>query len=137
MAAVTAATAALACAAGGAGCGLDVQLPDLFLLTRTGPGQTLRLLVNEGGQIRCNGGRQKMLSSGMLIQARDLADSLSGDATHRLTIPRAPNSVYYFRIKLQPGTVSFPDTAAAGRKALAQAELFATQAAQRVCGLAG
>ena len=30
-----------------AGCGLSVQSPDLFLLTRTGQGRTLTLLVSD------------------------------------------------------------------------------------------
>ena len=34
-----------------------MQSPDLFLLTRTGQGATLTLLVNDGGTIRCNGGK--------------------------------------------------------------------------------
>src|SRR5579875_3410657 len=44
-------------AIGVAGCGLNVQSPDLFLLTRRGQGQTLTLLVNDDGTVRCDGGR--------------------------------------------------------------------------------
>ena len=42
-----------------------------------------------------------------------------------------------YRIRLQDGTISFPDTAAAKHKELAEAELFAVQAAQQACGLPG
>jgi hypothetical protein len=119
-----------------AGC-FDVRSPDLFLLTRTGQGSRLTLLLNDGGTIRCNGAKAKPVSNTTLIAARDLADNLAGDAQDKLTIPPRPGSVYYFRIRLEQGTVSFPDRAASGRKALAQAELFATQAAQRDCGLSG
>ncbi len=119
-----------------AGC-FEVQSPDLFLLTRTGQGPRLTLLVNDGGTIRCNGGKAKAISNTSLIAARDLSDNLATDAQNKLTIPDVAGSVYYFRIRMQQGTISFPDKASAGRQVLAQAELFATQAAQRDCGLGG
>jgi len=121
------------------GCGLQVQSADLFLLTRSGQGGTLTLLVNDGGTIRCDGGRTRPLPDPLLLQARDLADSLDGDAKANLRIASPPNSVYRYRITLQGGTVVFPDTAAASGRfpALARAELFAVQAAQQACGLSG
>jgi len=130
------AAAAVAVAVLTSGC-FDVRSADLFLLTRTGQGSTLTLLVNDGGTIRCNGGKAKTVSNTTLITARDLADNLATDAQNKLTIPKAPGSVYYYRIRLQQGTISFPDRAAATRKVLAQTELFATQTAQQECGLSG
>jgi hypothetical protein len=128
---------AVAMAVALAGC-FDVQSPDLFLLTRTGPGAKLTLLVNDSGTISCNGGKAKPISNARLIQARDLSDNLTTDATAKLTIGPETGSVYYFRIRLQPGTVSFPDRAAdAKHPNLAAAELFAIQAAQQACGLGG
>jgi hypothetical protein len=129
--------AALAIAAICAGCGENIQSPDLFMLTRTGQGPKLTLLVNDSGTISCNGAKAKPISDPSLIAARDLADDLSTDAGDKLTIRASPGSVYYYRIKLQQGTVAFPDRAAGGRKPLAEAELFAVQAAQRDCGLSG
>ena len=119
-----------------AGC-FDVQSPDLFLITRTGQGSTLTLLVNDAGTIRCDGAKTKPMSNSTLITARDLSDNLGTDAQDKLTIPQAPGSVYYYRIRLQQGTIAFPDKASATRNVLAQAELFAAQAAQRDCGLSG
>jgi hypothetical protein len=130
----TAVAAVLAVGLGGC---FDVQSPDLFLLTRTGQNSRLTLLLSDGGTIRCDGGKAKAVSNTTLIAARDLSDSLAADAQHRLTIPNVPGAVYYFTIKLQQGTVSFPDRAAAGRTVLARAELFAAQTAQRDCGLSG
>jgi hypothetical protein len=134
--ALAAATLAVAVAVLLAGC-FDVQSPDLFLLTRTGQGGKLTLLVNDGGTIRCDGAKAKPISDHALVTARDLSDNLVTDAQNKLTIPRAPSSIYYFTIKLQQGTISFPDRAAATRKVLAQAELFAAQAAQQECRLTG
>lgn len=125
--------------AGVAGCGLNVQSPDLFLLTRVGAGHRLTLLVNDGGTIRCNGGRARSLPNALLLTARDLASSLGGDAQENLKIASTPHSVYRYTIRLQQGTISFPDdaTARGGYPRLARAELFALQASQQACGLSG
>jgi hypothetical protein len=122
-----------------AGCGLGVESPDLFLLTRTGQGGGLTLLVNDGGTISCNGKHPRPLSDPLLLRARDLASALDGDAKAKLRIASAPNTVYRYTIRLQNGTISFPDTATAGGRypRLAQAELFTLQAAQQACGLGG
>ncbi|HUE26277.1 MAG TPA: hypothetical protein VMP89_05850 [Solirubrobacteraceae bacterium] len=122
-----------------AGCGFNVQSADLFLLTRTGHSGQLTLLVNDGGTIRCNGRHARPISDPLLLEARDLAGMLDGDAKAGLRIAAPGNSVYRYRISLQGGTIAFPDTAAASGKfpALAQAELFTVQAAQQACGLSG
>ncbi len=128
---------AIVLGAGAVGCGFAVQPADLFLLSRQGPGGRLTLLVGDGGTIRCDGGGARTLSDALLIQARDLADDLDKDAKANLHLPAGPGSVYTFSVRLQDGAISFPDTAAARHRELAQAELFAVQAAQRACGLAG
>jgi hypothetical protein len=124
-----------AIAAAAAGCGLNVQSADLFLLTRAGQGKRLTLLTSDAGTVRCNGGASKALSGPLLLQARDLATSLDNDAKANLRIPATAASVYRYTIKLQNGTISFPDTAAATHKELAQAELLAVQVAEGPCGL--
>jgi hypothetical protein len=116
-----------------AGCGLDVQSPDLFVLTRTGSGPKLTILVNDSGTVSCNGGANKSLSDPLLLQARDLATNLDNDAKSKLRIPAGSRSVHQYTVKLQDGTISFPDTAGASHKELAQAELFAVQVANGPC----
>jgi hypothetical protein len=120
-----------------AGCGFDVEEPDLFLLTRTGQGTTLTLLPNDSGTIRCDGRKARSLPDPLLISARDLAQDLDKDARHKLTIAPAPGTIFYYRIRLEHGTIAFPDRAARTHKFLAEATLFAAQAAQQVCGLPG
>ncbi len=115
-------------------CGLDVQAPDLFLLTRTGAGAKLTLLINDSGTISCDGAAAKALPGPLLLQARDLATSLDSDAKSKLRIRAPRNSVYSYSVELQDGTISFPDTAALKHPELAQAEAFALQAAQQSCG---
>jgi hypothetical protein len=119
-----------------AGC-FDVQSPDLFLLTREGQGQKLTMLVNDGGTIRCNGGPTKPLSDPLLLQARDLATSLDNEVKANLHPAPTGHSVVTYTVKLQNGTLTFPDTAADTYKSLGQAELFTIQAAQQGCGLSG
>jgi hypothetical protein len=128
---------AVGCALVVAGCGLNVQSPDLFLLTRTGQGSKLTLIVNDSGTIRCDGAKAKAISDPLLIQARDLSDNLGNDAAKGLSLPARPGSVFRYRISLQQGTIAFSDRDTTGHKELAQAELFAAQAAQQGCGLSG
>jgi hypothetical protein len=122
--------------AGLAGC-FNVQSGDLFVLTRTGQGQRLTLLFNDSGTVACNGGAAKTLPDPLLLEARDLATTLNNDAKAGLHIAAPANSVFYYTIKLQNGTVAFPDTAGARRPELAQAEQLALNAAQQGCGIGG
>ena len=126
---------ALTAAAALAGCGLNVRSPDVLLLTRTGQGTRLTLLVNDGGTISCNGAHTKPLDDALLIQARDLAVNLGGDAAKQLTLPAGPGTIFTYRIKLQGGTVTFSDHDTAHHPILAQAEVFAAQTAQQACHL--
>lgn len=116
-------------------CGFDVRSPDVLLLTRTGQGTTLTLLINDGGSISCDGRPAKPLSDSLLIRARDLAVNLSGDATANLHLPAGAGTIFTYRIKLQAGTVVFSDHDATRHPILAQAEVFAAQTAQQACNL--
>ena len=135
LAALTAAAACVAIA----GCGLDVASPDLFVLHRNGQGQTLTLLVNDGGTIRCNGAKPKSISDPLLLDARDLAKDLDQDVKDNRRFAQ-PAKVFSYRVQLQDGPITFSDAAAARNPKypeLARTELFAAQAAQGPCGLTG
>ena len=125
--------AAIAIAIVVAGCGFAVQAPDDFLLTRTGQGPKLTLVVNDGGTIRCDGGKPRPISNPLLISARDLVVNLDNDAKAKLRIAPGANSVYEYTIRMQDGTISFPDTAAIKRTELAGAEQFALNALAGPC----
>jgi hypothetical protein len=126
---------ALIGAVGLAGCGLGVQSPDLFQVTRSGSGQKLSLLVNDAGTISCNGSKPRSLPDPMLLQARDLSSSLNADVKAGRRFRASAKSVFSYTVKVQNGTMSFPDTAALARKELSQLELFVVQAAANPCGL--
>jgi hypothetical protein len=115
------------------GCGLEVQGADLFLVTRTGAGQKLSLLINEDGTISCNGGKAKRLPDPLLLEARDLATGLNNDV--KLRFGTSAHSVFTYVVKVPNGTFTFPDTAGSARKELAQLELFVVQAAADSCGI--
>src|SRR5215472_17364708 len=116
-----------------AGCGFSVQSPDDFLHTRTGQGAKLTLLVNDSGTIRCDGSSPKSISSSMLVNARDVVVNLDKDAKEKLRIPQASNSVYRYTVKMQDGTIAFPDTAALRHPELAGAELFTLRSLAGPC----
>ena len=130
-------TALILAACAAAGCGFEVQQPDLFLLTRTGGGSKETLLVNSGGTVRCNGARTKQVPDKLLLQARNLTGRLDRDARHHLRIAPGHNSFYLYRVKLQGGTIVFPDTAAHSHPELAQLELIAVKLAQGPCSGVG
>ena len=52
-------------------------------------------------------------------------------------LPAGPGTVFSYRIRMQQGTVRFSDRDTTRHPELAQAELFAAQTAQSVCGLSG
>lgn len=134
-AAMLAAVVLLAAVALVAGCGFDVESPDLFQVTRTGQGQRLSLLVNDSGTIACDGAKPISLPDPLLLQARDLATSLNDDVSAKLKFSPSPRSVYSYTVKVANGTLTFPDTAADSHKELSQLELFVVQAAADPCRL--
>ena len=118
-----------------AGCGFEVQQPDLFLLTRSGSGPKLTMLVNSGGTMTCNGSHYKAVPDEQLLEARKLSGELGADARRHLHISPAPNSVYDYTVKVQGGTIAFPDTATRTHPLLAQLVLLALQLEQNPCHL--
>jgi len=116
-------------------CGLNVRSPDVLLLTRTGQGTRLTLLIGDGGTISCDGRSPKSLSDSLLIRARDLAVNLASDATRNLRLAAGPGTIFSYRIKLPAGTVVFSDHDTAHHPVLAQAEVFAAETAQQACNL--
>jgi hypothetical protein len=119
-----------------AGCGLAVQAPDLFAVTKTGQGKSVTMVINDGGTITCNRGRAKPLSDPLLIVGRSLVGQLEADALKKLDPPSPAGSAYRYTVRLQQGTFSFPDTSAAHRPELAKLEQFVLQA-QPACGSSG
>jgi hypothetical protein len=118
-----------------ASCG--VSSADLFVVERSGasPHAALTLLVSEEGVVQCDRGATHRLSDPALIEARTIQEELQGPATHHLSLPARPGSVYGYRVRDGEGSVSFADNSVDEPKVLRQLQLFTLEVAQQVCHL--
>ncbi len=137
VATVLVAAVVLAAAGGLAGCGESVELPDLFVVTRTGGGEKLVVRINEGGAVHCNGGGAHQLSDPQLIQARGVTEELQTPSAKHLSLPPSPGSVFRYVLRDAEGTVRFADNSAHQPSALHHLQYLVLEVAQRVCGLPG
>ena len=124
------------------GCGESVELPDLFVVTRTGGGEKLTVLINEGGAVRCyrnpaHPGPAHQLSDPQLIQARGVTEELQTPSAKHLSLPPRPGSVFRYHLRDAEGTVRFADNSAGQPSALHHLQYLVLEVAQRVCGLPG
>lgn len=130
--AVLAAAGALAVASG---CGTPSA--DLFVVDRTGsiPDAHLRLVVSDGGTVKCNGGSPRMLPAPDLLAARDLARRLDDIAKEDVNLPPGRGSILRYSARLEHGSVTFSDNSPGQTPELRELALFTRRIAQRVCGL--
>jgi hypothetical protein len=137
VAAVLVAAVGLVAAGGLASCGESVELPDLFVATRTGGGEKLTVRINEGGVVHCDGGGAHQLSDSQLIQARGVTEELQTPSAKHLSLPPRPGSVFRYQVRDAEGTVRFADNSAGQPSALHHLQYLVLEVAQRVCGLSG
>jgi hypothetical protein len=136
-AAVLVAAVAFAAVGGLASCGESVELPDLFVVTRTGGGERLTVRINEGGAVHCDGGAAHQLSDSQLIQARGVTEELQTPSAKHLSLVPRPGSVFRYVVRDAEGTVRFADNSAHQPSALHHLQYLVLEVAQRVCELAG
>ncbi len=111
-------------------------------MTGTIPGARLTLLVSDGGFVRCNGGRERQMPSGQLIEARELARELNGDderpgpAAEDLELPPGAGSILRYHVRAEAGSVSFSDTSRGQPPAFFRLQRLTRDLAQDTCGLA-
>ncbi|HSZ70092.1 MAG TPA: hypothetical protein VK756_07005 [Solirubrobacteraceae bacterium] len=129
--------AVLLVAAVAAGCGESVELPDLFIVQRTGGSAPLTLVVNEGGAVRCNSGPARQLSDSQLVLARGVQEELEGPAAKHLALASRPGSVFSYYLRDEKGTVRFADNSAGQPSALRHLAYLVLEIAQKVCRLPG
>jgi hypothetical protein len=100
--------AALAVAAGGCG----TPSADLFVVTRSGsvPGARLTLRVDDGGEVRCDGGPKRPMTSSDLIAARDVARKLKDLPRKRLRVAAGRRTVLRYRVLFEDGEIAFADS---------------------------
>lgn len=118
------------------GCG-GIIAPDLFIVSRTGPGagSHLTLLVNEEGAVHCNGVSAPKLSDSQLVQARAIQEDLHEPASRHLSLPPAAGSVTSYYVRDEAGTVRFAENSPGQPAVLRRLALFVLQTAQQVCHL--
>jgi hypothetical protein len=133
---VLAGGAALVLAATGVGCGESVELPDLFVVQRSGAGPKLTVLVNEGGAVHCDGGPTRQLNDAQIVHARALQEELQSPSAKHLTLPPRPGSVFSYHVRDAEGTVRFSDNSAGQTSVLHQLAYFVLEVEQKVCHLA-
>jgi hypothetical protein len=120
-----------------AGCGESVELPDLFVVQRTGTGPKLTVVVNEGGAVHCDGGPVHQLSDAQLVLARGLQEELQGPSAKHLALAPRPASVFSYYVRDAEGTVRFADNSAGQPSVLRHLAYFVLEVQQRVCRSAG
>lgn len=121
-----------------AGCGSGgIESADLFAVARAGslPGACLGLVVNDGGTVRCNRGRERLLPSADLLEARELQRELAKPARRELRLAPGPGSLLRYRVRSGNGTVAWSDTSRRQPKVLYRLAAFTRDVAMRVCRL--
>lgn len=106
------ALAALGASASLATAACGTPSPDLFVVERDGtvPGAKLELLVSDQ-TARCNDGPVKNLSSGQIIEARDIKRDLLLVQRDDAPVPPAPPAqIFTFAVQTEEGTLRYPDT---------------------------
>lgn len=118
-----------------AGCGESIELPDLFVVQRSGgaPGARLTLIVNEGGAVRCGRDPARQLSDPQLVLARGIQEELQGPSAKHLALPSRPGSVFSYSVRDAEGTVSFSDNSADQPSVLRHLAYFVLEVSQKVC----
>jgi len=132
-----AAVAALLTALAVTGCGSPS--PDLFEVTRSGRDRNanLRLVVSDGGGVRCNDREEKALDADRLLDARQLARDLETQAALGLELPPAKGSdpTLSYRVRLEDGTIAFSDTSRGRPPSFDRLAAFTKAVAEDVCGV--
>jgi len=109
---------------------------DLLVIERSGslPDARLTLRVGDGGTVRCDGGPERRLADGRLLEARDLARDLAPLLDRRLSLPASPRSLLRYRVTGEQGTLRFTDASPGLRPELGRVLQFTRNVARESCG---
>ena len=126
--------AALAVALAIAGCG--TPSPDLIEVKRTGEdaNANVDVVVNDGGQVTCNGKRHP-LAADLLLRARQVLRDLQPQAELHLELPPGPRSQLRYKARMEAGTVAFADTSRNNPRSFLALAAFTKDVTEDVCGL--
>jgi len=118
-----------------AGCGAESA--DLFAVQRSGADRNanVRLVVNDGGTVTCNGQKSKALPGKRLLEARELARELEKEASLSIELPPASNSILRYVVRTAAGKVAFSDTSPGRPKPFDEVARFTKDVVEDVCGI--
>jgi hypothetical protein len=121
------------------GCGGGVLSGDLFEVKRTGsvPGASLTLVVNEGGTVRCNGGKPLPIGDPQLVLARGIQEELKEAVSNHQYLPPRAGSVFGYYLRDEEGYVRFSDNSAGQSKIMRELQGFVLDVGRGVCHNAG
>ena len=127
--------ATLASAALLSGCGTPAA--DLFEVTRSGrdPNANVRMLVGDGGTVKCNDAEPKALDGPTLLEARDIARRLGEHAELAIELPPGDNATLNYEVRTEAGTVKFSDRSEGRPKVFDRVVAFTARVTEDVCGL--
>lgn len=125
----------LVAAALAAGCGTPPA--DLFEVTRSGrdPNANVRVLVGDGGTVKCNDAEPKPIDGPTLLEARDIARELGAQAELAIELPPGENATLRYRVRTEAGTVAFSDRSEGRPKVFDRVVAFTAKVTEDVCGI--
>ena len=117
------------------GCGTPPA--DLFEVTRTGrdPNANVRMLVGDGGTVRCNDAEPKAIDGPTLLEARQIARDLAEHAELAIELPPGEGATLRYRVRTEAGSVAFSDRSEGRPKAFDRVVAFTAKVSEDVCGL--
>lgn len=117
------------------GCGAPSA--DLFEVRRSGEDRNanVRLVVNDGGTVTCNGAEPEALPGEALLEARELARDLEAEASLSIELPPGPNAVLRYDVRTEAGRVAFSDTSRGRPRAFDRLVGFTSEVIEDVCGI--
>lgn len=95
---------------------------DVFIVKRDGtvPGAKLKLEITDDGGAYCNDGARHEITSGQLIDAREIRRILNGDpkdpenvpgiARRNLTLPANGPTIYSYGVRSEEGAINFHES---------------------------
>jgi hypothetical protein len=110
--------------------------PDLMVVQRSGedPNANVRLLVNDGGMVECDGAEHP-LDAERLLTARRLVRDTVKQAELGIELPPGPGSVLSYRVRMEAGTIAFSDRSPGLPSTFKRLAAFTFDVIRDVCGI--
>jgi hypothetical protein len=118
-----------------AGCGTPPA--DLFEVERSGRDRNanVRMLVSDGGSVKCNDAESEAIDGPTLLEARQIARDLAEHAELAIELPPGENPTLRYRVRTEAGSVAFTDRSEGRPKAFDRVVAFTAKVTEDVCGL--